>query len=425
MKTRGRPRHPDVLTPREWEVLTLVRESLTNAQIAERLGITLDAAKYHVSEILSKLHLGSREEAAAWQPEPAQAAVLRPSWANALGHWWPSFARIAGAGAMVAAVAGIGLLAYGVLKNESEDEANSVTAAEETTSPSEEELLNRFLAARVAGGGAEQYLGDPQEDLPLLYATTSGASYDRAEFERVPGIEWPYGNTAFKVRLFAGETVVEQLVFIGPDGPLEVGYMGDGFGTDIAPTTEDGQPVAAPHETFDGEVTVHIAHPWVSFYGRGTIQLVPEGMGPTTDGGQRHGWNHLVLMADPARFGRDCPIGPGPTDAEALAESIRSDPDLAATAPVVVGARGAEGLMMDVVSTAGANADCGGLAGDGNLLARENVSLATGGRVRLYLFDAPEGSSMRTLAIAIKVPESRWQTAVDAAAAVSVEFHAP
>ena len=26
MTKRGRPRHPDILTPREWEVLTLLRE---------------------------------------------------------------------------------------------------------------------------------------------------------------------------------------------------------------------------------------------------------------------------------------------------------------------------------------------------------------------------------------------------------------
>ena len=62
----GRPPHPDILTPREREVLELLRERLTNDQIAERLGITLDGAKYHVSEILSKLGVGSREEAAAW-----------------------------------------------------------------------------------------------------------------------------------------------------------------------------------------------------------------------------------------------------------------------------------------------------------------------------------------------------------------------
>jgi DNA-binding NarL/FixJ family response regulator len=39
MNRRGRPPHPDVLTPREWEVLALLREELTDQAIADRLGI--------------------------------------------------------------------------------------------------------------------------------------------------------------------------------------------------------------------------------------------------------------------------------------------------------------------------------------------------------------------------------------------------
>src|SRR5438132_12087355 len=68
MRRRGRPKHPDILTPREWEVLALLRDKLANPQIAERLGITRDAVKYHVSEIFSKVGVGTREEAAAWRP---------------------------------------------------------------------------------------------------------------------------------------------------------------------------------------------------------------------------------------------------------------------------------------------------------------------------------------------------------------------
>ncbi len=104
MGARGRPRHPDILTPREWEVLEFLRQRLTNEQIAERLGITLDGAKYHVSEILSKLGVSSREEAAVWRPEERRAGWLR----------WPLWARIAGAATVAAAVAGVLMLAWGV-----------------------------------------------------------------------------------------------------------------------------------------------------------------------------------------------------------------------------------------------------------------------------------------------------------------------
>ena len=51
MGKRGRPRHPDILTPREWQVLDLVRQGLTNEQIALRLDVSLATARYHVSQI--------------------------------------------------------------------------------------------------------------------------------------------------------------------------------------------------------------------------------------------------------------------------------------------------------------------------------------------------------------------------------------
>ena len=64
----GRPRHPDVLTPAEWRVLDALREGGTNAEIAARLGISPDAVKYHISNMLGKLGLQGRHELAAWRP---------------------------------------------------------------------------------------------------------------------------------------------------------------------------------------------------------------------------------------------------------------------------------------------------------------------------------------------------------------------
>ena len=106
MASRGRPRHPDILTPREWEVLELLRAGASNAQIAERLGITERTAKFHVSEILSKLGVTSREEAAT------VALPERRRWWAA----WPLWARIASAATIAAAAAGLALLAWGVLR---------------------------------------------------------------------------------------------------------------------------------------------------------------------------------------------------------------------------------------------------------------------------------------------------------------------
>ena len=58
-------RNPANLTSREIEVLALVAEGLTNAQIAERLFLAPRTVDHHVSAILRKLDVQSRIQAAA------------------------------------------------------------------------------------------------------------------------------------------------------------------------------------------------------------------------------------------------------------------------------------------------------------------------------------------------------------------------
>ena len=65
-RDRGRPPHPDVLTPAEWRVAEWVRHGLTNRAIAMRQGVTLDAVKYHVANVLSKLGLHRRSDLRRW-----------------------------------------------------------------------------------------------------------------------------------------------------------------------------------------------------------------------------------------------------------------------------------------------------------------------------------------------------------------------
>lgn len=57
------------LSERELEVLRLIAAGLSNAEIADRLFISEKTTKRHVSNILSKLHLADRTQAAvyAWQ----------------------------------------------------------------------------------------------------------------------------------------------------------------------------------------------------------------------------------------------------------------------------------------------------------------------------------------------------------------------
>jgi len=57
------------LSQREREVLALIAEGLSNQQIADRLGIGEKTVKTHVSNVLGKLNVSDRTQAAvyAWK----------------------------------------------------------------------------------------------------------------------------------------------------------------------------------------------------------------------------------------------------------------------------------------------------------------------------------------------------------------------
>ena len=63
----GLPRKSETeLTEREMDVLKLVAEGQTNAEIAEALVIGVGTVRTHVSNILAKLHLANRTQAALY-----------------------------------------------------------------------------------------------------------------------------------------------------------------------------------------------------------------------------------------------------------------------------------------------------------------------------------------------------------------------
>jgi DNA-binding CsgD family transcriptional regulator/predicted enzyme related to lactoylglutathione lyase len=76
-RSRGRPRHDDVLTPAEWRIVNFVRHGLSNAQIARRRGISVDGVKYHVENAIAKLGLRDRRELKRWRGAPKDSALQR------------------------------------------------------------------------------------------------------------------------------------------------------------------------------------------------------------------------------------------------------------------------------------------------------------------------------------------------------------
>src|SRR5690348_13848265 len=70
---RGRPPHPDLLTPAEWEVLDWLRHGLSRRAIARRRGTTLDAVKYHLENIAGKLGVDGTSAVRAWPGYPADS----------------------------------------------------------------------------------------------------------------------------------------------------------------------------------------------------------------------------------------------------------------------------------------------------------------------------------------------------------------
>lgn len=292
-------------------------------------------------------------------------------------------------------------------------------------------LLQAFLRARVDGEGADEYLlpdgeaeGLPFVDgpAPLLYAATGGSPYERSEIERVQGPLWPAGWIEFKVRLFAEDgTVVEQHFVVVRQ---ENGRLGLVYGTASEygdpPTIENGQ---ALYSLLDGEVTFIAASPWRARLAGPTsmhLELGCKGTGLCS--------NNIVVVADPG-VETGCEAGPAPADADALAGSIRANPDLESTAPVAVSVGGIDALRMDLVAAPGASA-CDtrqGFAGP--------VGLGTTDRMRLYLVDLPGGSA-RVLAIAIiardpggdgDVSQQDFEQVVEAATPIveSIQFHTP
>jgi DNA-binding CsgD family transcriptional regulator/catechol 2,3-dioxygenase-like lactoylglutathione lyase family enzyme len=72
---RGRPPHDDLLTLAEWRIVHAVQHGLSNREIAQRRGLTVDAVKYHVTNAVAKLGVGGRGGLKKWFETPRHSTL--------------------------------------------------------------------------------------------------------------------------------------------------------------------------------------------------------------------------------------------------------------------------------------------------------------------------------------------------------------
>ncbi len=104
---------PPTLTDRQIEVARLIRDDLTNGEIADELGISLSGAKHHVQELLRRLELNSREEIGDWYEAGSPSGLRRLRSLISLPLGWLIIGGLS-TGAAAAAVVGVVFLVAGV-----------------------------------------------------------------------------------------------------------------------------------------------------------------------------------------------------------------------------------------------------------------------------------------------------------------------
>ncbi|MGE5595278.1 MAG: LuxR C-terminal-related transcriptional regulator [Hyphomicrobiales bacterium] len=204
--------HRDIRwTPRQREVLDLLARRYTNAQIGQALGISLDGAKWHVSEIIGILGVDSREEAADyWREYNGLPARLRRIASGIFAA--PALLRTAAVAGGIAAVIAAGVI-YASLRSVGEDDAHQpATPAATITAGAGSPPGNATPGPDTGPPGGETVAGVPVR--PLTIATASAEFPKDAQLYYGAMAYQSEGNPNSLIRTYrnaAGELVRDDL----------------------------------------------------------------------------------------------------------------------------------------------------------------------------------------------------------------------
>lgn len=201
------------LTARQRQVLDLIAAGRSNREIGEHLGISLDGAKFHVSEILGKLGFGRREDAAA--------------------YWRKRRGPLARTGRLMRAVVGAGFLKLGLGAAGIALVAVATTAAWVSWGPRDGTAASALVDA----------LPTPTETPKQL--TAADLDPVSPEFNPRSTIEW------------LGFVVVGEIVYSLSDRVQidETGGLGIGSQFSAVRVNLDLEPPDMPFEPTDGQAT--------------------------------------------------------------------------------------------------------------------------------------------------------------------------
>ncbi len=165
-------------------MLALIRDGLSNEEIAGRLGISVSGAKYHVSEILSKLGLENRHDAARWRPDDERTPIVAPP---GLRHRFGRWLSPAITGALAVAIAiGAALLVWALLASRGGG-ASAITLP--TVQPGQTMSVEADPGLQKLGHPELEPVTKSTQDLSLIAAMQD-------ELVRLPA--WPRDNRPFR-----------------------------------------------------------------------------------------------------------------------------------------------------------------------------------------------------------------------------------